>query len=535
MRSKSRSRFAATFLSVLVTAVLVFGPAVPAFATIYMPPPDPVVTSVTNPGDPTDYSVGWREGWGNNLLPEFDAKVPPVDKQNDPGVIYGAVYGISRLEATVVPTITPDMWPNLYMEKDLIASTWKFNVDMRGEVLNPGYYFGTAPRPAAAERDYEGYYRLFYRFLALNEPAGAWGNAFRYGIDVTPPEQVTGLKMYLKHPAAGGVPIASGSPTTQSRLILTWDDKLYDKLSGTGYFGVYVDGKPYVPANETDQKRAFDLKEHFSTTLASGVTTTFGIFVNTPRQVTIEDMPAGEHTIQVAAVDRATNEGPLSTPQKIFVDPDIPTVEITWPDVNGSTIGAKPIFMANVTDKGGVAKVGFYVDDQLLGVDTDAPYVMPADLSYLTSGSTHTLRVVAVDRADQHNYAEKNFVLDKTAPVLSGLSFGPNPFYPVLRDGYKDNFVVRFTTSEPATATLTIKNSRGRVIRKIEKFVSAGAKSFVWNGANTAGTVSTGTFTWSLSLADSSRNVSRTAWRSLTIRDYEIVRTSNNTVRIIPR
>ena len=79
--------------------------------------------------------------------------------------------------------------------------------------------------------------------------------------------------------------------------------------------------------------------------------------------------------------------------------------------------------------------------------DVKAPYEATLGLGALRQGSTHRIKVKAWDMVGRTNYAEKSFVLDKSAPTVSSVTAGPTPFYPRKRDGYKDNFVVKFKTS----------------------------------------------------------------------------------------
>jgi len=490
-----------------------------AMATIYLMD-QKWVSSSTNPGEYGDHAVVWREGWGNHPLAQFLIKIPqPIE--GEPAIL-GSYYTVMRPNAAMPTTITPDMWPNCYNAPVNAASEWKLPIDLIAEDANPGPYFGPTTMVPGAVRTYEGPYAVRFRFYAKDEPKAA-GAAFGFGLDVTPPAQVTGLRGL---PGYGDA--AVNGWLKQSRIHLLWTDKVYDTLAGTGYFEAFLDGKPYYKPGDADDKtkttyRVYDLKEHFPG---------FGMTIGTRREMTIEDLPAGKHILQVRAVDRASNAGALSAPINISVDPDIPTISIIWPKVNGQTIGVKPTVQATVKDLGGVKAVRFYVDGVLKATDLKSPYEASLDLSPLRQGSTHKLKVVAWDMVGRTNYAEKSFVLDKVAPTVSSVSAGPTPFYPRKREGYKDNFVVKFKASEPATAKLTIRDSSGKVWRTITKSVPRGATSIAWNGRSNAKTMKQGTFKWSLRLTDVAGNRSSAKTGTTSIKYYKTI-VSGSSVRIV--
>ncbi len=101
-----------------------------------------------------------------------------------------------------------------------------------------------------------------------------------------------------------------------------------------------------------------------------------------------------------------------------------------------------------------------------------------------------------------HGDCRRTFRLDKSTPAISSVSGAPSPFFPRKRDGYKDDFKVKFKTSEAGTAKLTIKNSKGTVVRTVTKNVAAGSNSITWNGKYTSGSVKSGKFTYKLTMTD---------------------------------
>ena len=305
MRSRTRSRAATCATAVALAVMLVLASPGAAMATIYLMD-QKWVSSSTNPGEYGDHAVVWREGWGNHPLAQFLIKIPQPN-EGEPAIL-GSYYTVMRPNAAMPTTITPDMWPNCYNAPVNAASEWKLPIDLIAEDANPGPYFGPTTMVPGAARTYEGPYAVRFRFYAKDEPKAA-GEAFGFGLDVTPPAQVTGLRGL---PGYGDAPVNGW--LRQSRIHLFWTDKVYDRLAGTGYFEAFLDGKPYYKPGDADDKtkttyRVYDLKEHFPG---------FGMTIGTRRQMTIEDLPAGKHTLQIRAVDRATNAGAsVSSDQRI--------------------------------------------------------------------------------------------------------------------------------------------------------------------------------------------------------------------------
>jgi len=384
--------------------MLVLALALPtsAFATIAEFDEDWIASS-TNPGKQDVYEVVWRESWGNSPLAQFEVKVPAPEPL-EPAIV-GGFYYLNR-PFSAPATITPDMWADCYNSPISDKETWRLAVDLPGEFGSPGPLFDASwLAPVVPDRPYEGPYSIFMQMIAKDTTQTARG-AVTVGLDMTPPAKVTGL---TATPGAGNPPVNGW--LTQSRVHLKWDDIVYDRLSGTGYFELFIDGKPYLTSvpNSKVSRKVYDLKEHYPG---------YGFAINTKREMVIEDLPAGEHALQVRAVDRATNAGPLSDPVNIKVDPDLPQILVSTPEFDGGRLGAKPLFKAGVTDMAGVASVEFSVDGTPVGTDNVTPYEMAADLSALSDGSSHTVRVTAVDMAGRTNFAEKTFVIDKNPSVI---------------------------------------------------------------------------------------------------------------------
>jgi len=522
MRHKSRSSLVALTLMLVLALIAPSN----AFADITVFAQEWVVSS-TNPGAENVWEVVWREGWGNDPVAKYTIDVPPPNP--DQPALVGGYYYLNR-PYSVPGTITAAYWPSCYNSVVANASKWDLAIDLYAEYLNPGPLHNMSWTPLAPPdpaRPYEGPYHLFVQMFAKDTthtpgPIPARGT-IALGLDMTPPAQVTGL---TPRPGIGDPPVNGW--LKQSRVHLSWDNKVYDTLSGTGYFELFMDGKPYMKGTgeAATSRKVYDLREHYPG---------FGFDINTQRAVNIEDLPAGKHTIQVRAVDRATNEGALSAPITLQVDPDMPEIGVTWPKTNGQVIGTKPTFTASVKDLGGVKSVKFYVDGVLKYTDTTSPYAATVDMGSAANGSSHTLRVLATDMADRTNFAERKFVIDKSVPSLTSVSANYTTFYPRKRDGYKDNLNIKFRSSEAGTAKLTIKNSKGTVVRTITKTCATGSNTITWNGKYNNGSVKAGTFTWKLTYTDAAGNVGSASAKKITIKFFQLVKTSRNRLKVIER
>lgn len=86
-------------------------------------------------------------------------------------------------------------------------------------------------------------------------------------------------------------------------------------------------------------------------------------------------------------------------------DEEKPTVSITSPAANAKH-WLEVTAAAEVMDNQGISKVEFYLDDELLGEDTEAPYELKFNSKEYKDGP-HTLRTVAYDAADNQSEAEQ--------------------------------------------------------------------------------------------------------------------------------
>src|SRR5262249_18809601 len=104
----------------------------------------------------------------------------------------------------------------------------------------------------------------------------------------------------------------------------------------------------------------------------------------------------GSHTLQTKAYDAAGNVG-LSATVTVMVSNQVLTVAITNPS-NGGTVprNQNVSISASATDNVAVTKVEFYVDDNLLGTATTAPYNYPWKVP-AKPGASHKVQAKAYD------------------------------------------------------------------------------------------------------------------------------------------
>ncbi len=127
----------------------------------------------------------------------------------------------------------------------------------------------------------------------------------------------------------------------------------------------------------------------------------------------------GSHSIYAKAFDKVNNQA-SSSAISVTVDNNPPTVSLTSP-VNGSFVSGLVNVVADAFDSVGVSKVEFYVDGNLIGVDTVAPYFTSWDTTGFVHNSTHTLSAKAYDGAGHVTSSSSTAVtvLDITAPNVN--------------------------------------------------------------------------------------------------------------------
>lgn len=456
--------------------------------------------TVPYPGDsgPGFERSWWRNGWGNNPFPLFNLYRATADNT---AYALGMIYTVDRMPGTQIETATPQNYYQLgadLQDTSMFTPLFLDIVEIQAAAL--------PTLPAGATFSHEGRWHLHYR----------WYDSSRYstetvhipfGIDVTPPRSPENL-VAIPHARYTG-PSGSDVWFNSQRANIRWNDIEYDRLSGTALYEFTVNGKLHPT-------RLFHLA-HVATNL------------------TLEGdvIRPGRNRIEVVAVDRATNR---SAPQVVYFnsDTDTPTISVSAPSAN-ALVPAVSTFSVVASDAAGIRDVKFHIDGNLVHTDTSAPYSARLNLSAFPNG-TRTFSATVTDMFGRQVTQKVPFVLDKTPPVISRFSFSPSLFYPIIRDGIRDNMTVRATISERAHVQLVVYSSTGALWATRSRHFPAGALSIAWNGRgpNNSAPVP-GRYTFRLRVQDPAGNVTWGPLHRAEIRNFELIRVGPNAVRVVQR
>lgn len=488
----SRSTYLRLMAAVLA-AILAFPAA--AFAALE---DNPSGTSSTNPnaGD-----AEWREGWGNSLWPDINVEAVPTDGGAE---TLGFLYDLSRLERTPVPGgLSAD-------------GTW----DPSGSMLHHSFDLETIYDDLSpAERDWipepgqiihhplEGVWKLNMRYYNENR-ISTRTVSLDLGIDITPPRPIAGLTA------------AEPALTEHGRRTYSFLNQEYDDLSGAYWYELFVNGE-------------FQRHTRIIDWLA-------------PR-ATIETLPPGINVVGFRVQDRATNYSRMVTRTEI-VDPDVPTLSITSPG-SGQYLAGIQNFEVRSTDAACSPRVTIKIDGRIWRDLKRGPYRMQIDTRWLSNGY-HTMTVTAKDLYGHTKTMTRGFYVDNRRIGLSSISDFPDPFYPVKVDEIKDKATIRCTMDEGATdvfLNIYATNSafdKQPLVQKHWTRVGSGTFSTTWDGKvggimmmgdyGTSGAQSA-TLYYQWHVKDRAGNWTVSSRYPITFRNYEVVRTSSGSVRVVPR
>lgn len=211
-----------------------------------------------------------------------------------------------------------------------------------------------------------------------------------------------------------------------------------------------------------------------------------------------------------------------------------PSPRVTWviPTAGGSLRGtAYPTVTAPAGT--GIDYVNFYLDGLPIATASGEPYRFELDTTAIGEGM-HTLTAVAGD-GQGHTYTtpDRSFRADNTAPGISGMSATPNPFYPLKRDGYKDNCYFRFRLTEPATARVRIYRN-GILVRTLSRNAGSGWNTVVWDGKLVNGRRYVGNYAYRVQATDAAGNSRLSGVGYVKIRKYVLVLVAPNKVILVP-
>lgn len=153
--------------------------------------------------------------------------------------------------------------------------------------------------------------------------------------------------------------------------------------------------------------------------------------------VTVSDVD-GEKSLIAQFRNAAGGSG--SAALTLLYDVSPPVVVVTSP-AEGATVGGTVDVQVNATDGSGIARVDFYLDNQLQFTDTAEPFVYRWDTTNVVIGA-HFWRVVAVDKAGRQAEVIRNLVVQPVAdvegPTVTDLRLDGQPLVAgasVARDG----------------------------------------------------------------------------------------------------
>jgi hypothetical protein len=469
--------------------------------------------SSTNPYQPDVAETFWREMWGNSPLPNFTLSTPS-HSTTEMATLY---YLVDRSPMTgISPTD-----PSSYYSSVHPAGTETLNsIDQWGVLEDDPTLSGLTQYPGKALDPVEG---IWYWHLLYINGAGKSSPMYdlAYGVDVTKPNKVTGVRAYRSNTATTTL----STWVSQSRVHMRWDNLQQDALSGTAYYRIY-DGSTCVVPGETD------LKTPTSGTL--GVP--WYVAGRTSSSITLEELSAGKHDLTITAVDRAGNESTKSSKVTVMLDPDTPTISITSPGLD-EEVPRSPLFSVDATDGAGVASVRYYVDDKLVGTVTKAPFSLQPNLSSFADGQ-HTLKAVVTDMFGASGqtsmrphtaFATQTFILDRTLPKFSS--------FKITSKGRKAT--VTFVPSESGDAKFTLYGTGGNFsTTSVTKAVTGGKKYSlsitVPSDRGTASQTATIKPKYKLAMTDSVGNASSPSKTGrVTITYYKLVKTGPDSVKVV--
>jgi len=453
--------------------------------------------------------------WFNTPYPSVSFSVETTSPWVD-----GYLYSLDHVPGTV-PTLpspigqvltafAPVAWPG----QDSISTnpTWhplfSGSVDMRGwadEQVDP--YVNPNIEDSA-----EGVWWIHARAISATDTVMSPVAEGAFGIDITPPTGVTGLHAADNQPNAW---------RELARRDFTWDfpyESYYDKLSGESLWSIRLNGGNWHTFRALDPD-----------------TFPFGF-------ASVEDLRSGRNKIEVRVIDYAQNSS-LPSVTYANVDTDTPSAAIT----SGDSFGKAAVFSVDARDAAGISSVVFKVDGVTVGTDTTKPYSVSYNTSGLSNVGSHSLQVIAKDmlggqagnsaavQARHQAAASRSFYVDSIAPAITSIYDTPDPFYPMVRDGYKDNLKVGFKLSERSYARLQIFSGSTK-IREIAGWRSAGSQSFVWDGKNSSGVRKTGTYYYRIVATDAAGNTTYSSKRTaVATTGYFIVLDSSNSAHVVRR
>lgn len=259
--------------------------------------------------------------------------------------------------------------------------------------------------------------------------------------------------------------------------------------------------------------------------------------ITTELSVLVSGLTDGEHIFSLKARDNANPPNVSSTRTLVMrVDKGLPTCSLTSPAA--SALVARDFrAVATAADAAGIAKVEFWLNGVLKATDTAAPYSQIVSTAGLSSGS-YTLVARAYDMFGHTKEDARAIKLDTVPPKMVNVSLAPNPFFPIKRDGYKDNLYIRFWLSENSKIKLYVTNRTGSVAGYRYHNLTKGSRTLIWNGTLISKSGSTfkvpvGTYYVRLTAWDAAGNAASTRAYSVRVQRYILVVLSGSRVKLV--
>ena len=127
-----------------------------------------------------------------------------------------------------------------------------------------------------------------------------------------------------------------------------------------------------------------------------------------------------------------------------------------------------------------------------------------------------------------HGDVSRTVRIDTVAPVMTSISGSGATFYP-YHDGYRDTFAPAVTLHEGGTQSLTVRTTKGALVRTLSVSKKAGRVSIAWNGRNKHNkAMKAGSYRWKLTAKDAVGNVRTSKAYVVHISDRRLV--TRNTV-----
>jgi hypothetical protein len=259
--------------------------------------------------------------------------------------------------------------------------------------------------------------------------------------------------------------------------------------------------------------------------------------ITTELSALVTGLADGEHVFSLKARDNANPPNISSTQSLIMrVDQGLPTVSITSP-ADSALVASAFRAIATASDDAGIAKVEFYLNGVLKATDTASPYSQIISTTGLSSGS-YSLLARAHDMYGHTSDDAQVVKVDTIPPKILNVSLAPSPFFPIKRDGYKDNLYIKFWLSENSKIKLSVRNRTGSVAGYRYHNLLKGSRTLVWNGTliNKSGSVfkaPVGTYYVTLTAWDAAGNVKSTRAYPVRIQRYIIVVLSGSRIRLV--